>query len=121
MLVSEKNHMKVHRNQWVWTRPYHPNALLELHAEDKPWLLRGRSLHSGYALRNSQERGTHNPLCTKHFHGAPSASPHAYLLKSCIGKVSEDVELYFPLHGSEQKATSGKQSGRVRWSCLLST
>ena len=33
----------------------------------------GRSLHSGYALRNSQERCTHNLLCTKHFHGVPLA------------------------------------------------
>src|SRR6516164_1817912 len=88
MLVSEKNHMKVHKKQWVWTRPYHRNALLELHAEDKPWPLRGRSLHRGYGLRNSQERCTHNLLCIKHFHGVPSASPHAYSLKSRYGKVS---------------------------------
>src|SRR5678815_2933212 len=88
MLVSEKNHMKVHKNQRVLTRPYRPKAFLELHAEDKPWPLRGRSLDSGYALRNSQERCTHNLLCTKHFHGVPSASPHAYWLKSRIGKVS---------------------------------
>src|SRR5262245_61277571 len=91
MLVSEKNHIKVHKNQWVLTRLYHPKAFLELHAEDKPWPLRGRSLDSGYALRNSQERCTHNLLCTKHFHGVPSASPHAYWLKSRIGKVSQEL------------------------------
>src|SRR5262249_33859211 len=42
MLISEKNHMKVHKNQWVLTRPYHPNAFLDLHAEDKPWHLKGQ-------------------------------------------------------------------------------
>jgi hypothetical protein len=36
MLVSEKNYMKVHKNQWIGTMPYHPNALLEPQAEDKP-------------------------------------------------------------------------------------
>ena len=28
-----------------------------------------------------------NSLSMKHFHGVSSGSPHAYLLKSCIGKV----------------------------------
>ena len=87
MLFSEKNRMKVHKNQWVLTMPYPLEAFLEPQAEDKPWLLRGRSLHSGYALRNSQERCTHNLLCTKHFHGVPFASLHAYSLKSRYGKV----------------------------------
>src|SRR5687767_9823407 len=59
----------------------------EPQAEDKPWPLRGRSLQSGYALRNSQERWAHNLLYTKHFHAVPSASPHAYSLKSRYGKV----------------------------------
>jgi hypothetical protein len=39
-------------------------------------------------LRNSQERCTHNPLCTKHFHGVLSARPHVYSLQSRYGKVS---------------------------------
>jgi hypothetical protein len=38
-------------------------------------------------LRNSQERCTHNPLCTKHFHGVLSARPHVYSLQSRYGKV----------------------------------
>ena len=38
-----------------------------------------------------QERGTHNLLCTKHFHGVPFASPHAYSLKSRYGKVTQKV------------------------------
>ena len=63
------------------------NALLEPQAEDKPWHLRCRSLQSGYALRNSQERSTHNLLCTKNFHAVPSASPHVCSLKSRYGKV----------------------------------
>src|SRR5262245_8164445 len=88
MLASEKNHMKAPKNQWLWTMLCPPNAFLELHLEDTPWLLRCRSLPSGDALRNSQERCTHNLLCTKHFHRVPSASPHAYSLESRYGKVS---------------------------------
>ena len=90
MLFSEKNLMKVHKNQWVLTAPYPLEAFLEPQAEVKPWPLGGRSLHSGYALRNFQVRCTHNLLCTKHFHGLPSASPHAYSLKSRYGKVRSD-------------------------------
>src|SRR3954464_3614274 len=87
ILFSEKNRMKVHKNQWVLTMPYPLEAFLKPQAEVKPWPLGGRSLHSGYALRNSQVRCTHNLLCTKHFHGVPSARPHAYSLKSRYGKV----------------------------------
>jgi hypothetical protein len=27
VLFSEKNHMKVPKNQWVWIMPYHPERL----------------------------------------------------------------------------------------------
>ena len=27
VLFSEKNYMKAHRNQWVWTMPYPPERL----------------------------------------------------------------------------------------------
>src|SRR5262252_4788506 len=47
----------------------------------------GRNPHSGYALRSFQGRCMHNLLCTKHFHEVPSASLHAYSLKSRHGKV----------------------------------
>jgi hypothetical protein len=50
MLFSEKNHVKALKNQRILTRPDHLNAFLELHVEDKPWPLRGRSLHNGDAL-----------------------------------------------------------------------
>src|SRR5262245_54793403 len=46
----------------------------------------GRGHHRGDALRNPQARCTHNLLCAKHFHEVPSASPHAYSLKSRYGK-----------------------------------
>jgi len=87
MLFSAKNHVKSLKNQWVLTRPDHLNPCLELHAEDKPWPLRGRSLHKGDALRNSHERYATNLLWTKYFHGVSSASPHVYLLQSRYGKV----------------------------------
>src|SRR5262252_3772489 len=90
-------------------RPYHPNALLELHAEDKSWPLRGRSLHRGYGLRNSQERCTHNPLCTKHFHEISSASPHTYSPKSHYGKL-----VRFRCHGTLVEKRS-KNSVEKRW------
>ena len=28
MLVSEERHMKPHKNQWLWARPYSPEALV---------------------------------------------------------------------------------------------
>jgi hypothetical protein len=34
---------------------------------------------------------------------------------------SERLKLYFPLSSSEEQATSGKPSGRVRLSCLPTT
>jgi len=46
MLVSEKNRMKTHKNQWLSTMSDPPEAFLEPHAEDKPWHLRRRSLRS---------------------------------------------------------------------------
>jgi hypothetical protein len=36
VLVSEKNHMKVHKNQCIGPCHIPPNALLELPAEGKP-------------------------------------------------------------------------------------
>jgi hypothetical protein len=39
VLVSEKNHMKVHKNQGIGTMPILPNAFLGSQAEDKLWHL----------------------------------------------------------------------------------
>jgi hypothetical protein len=55
VLVSEKNRVKTHKNQWLWTMPYPPNALLEPQAEDQPRHLRRRSLHSDLT-RNDPQR-----------------------------------------------------------------
>ena len=36
----------------------------------------------------------HNPLSVKHFHGVSAGSPHAYLLKSRIGKARIERDLH---------------------------
>src|SRR5687767_4575212 len=66
-----------------------PNALLELHAEDTPWHLRRRRLHSDLIGDDPIEMGACNCLRTKQFHGVSSVSPHVYSLKSRHGKVSD--------------------------------
>jgi len=37
VLVSEKNYMKVHKNQWIGPCHILPHAFSESQAEDKPW------------------------------------------------------------------------------------
>jgi hypothetical protein len=46
VLLSEKNHLKSLKNQWVWISRNLPNAFLEPQAEDKPRHLRCRRLRS---------------------------------------------------------------------------
>ena len=78
-LFSEKNRMKVHKNQWVLTMPYPLERLAGATSRGQTMAPeRQKPSHSGYASRNSHEICTHNLLCTKHFHGVPFASPHAY-------------------------------------------
>ena len=87
MLASEEDPMKAHKNQWVLPMPCPLERLSGATS-------RGQTMASGD--RPSQcampyetpKRCTHNLLCTRHFHGVPFASPHAYSLKSRYGKVS---------------------------------
>jgi hypothetical protein len=46
VLFSKKNHVKVPKNQWVWTMPYPPEHLSGATTRDKPQHLRCRSLRS---------------------------------------------------------------------------
>ena len=89
MLFSEKNRMKVLKINGFDHAISSRTPCVEPQAEDKSMAPRGASHQSGDAFRNSQARCTHNLLCTKHFHGVPSASPYAYSLESLCGEVSD--------------------------------
>jgi hypothetical protein len=87
VLVSEKNHMKVHKNQWLWDGPYSPDHL-------------SGSISRGHTMAPEGQTPSQRPemgpphsdvdlqlLENKALSWVSSASPHVYSLTSRYGKV----------------------------------
>ena len=68
MLVSEKNRMKVHTNQWLLTMPCPLEHLAGATSRGQTMAPEGQKPYQWRCLTKLQERCAHNLLCSKHFH-----------------------------------------------------
>jgi hypothetical protein len=87
VLFSEKNHVKMHTNQCVWTMPYLPGRLSGAIRRGPTTAPEMQTPSQSPDRRRLLERWAYKHLRTKHFHGVSSAGPHTYSLKSRYGKV----------------------------------